>query len=45
MIKSLENYVKTNALVVFVLMIMRLLMMVKMMSFYDNANDFFIGPR
>ena len=41
--QDLGELCKNCALAVFVLMGMRLLVMVKMMSFYDNANDFFIG--
>ena len=41
--QDLGELCKNCALVVFVLMVMRLLVMVKMVSFYDNANDFFIG--
>ena len=42
--QDLGELCKNCALDVFVLMVMRLLLvMVKMVSFYDNANDFFIG--
>ena len=40
--QELGELCKNCALAVFVLMGMRLLVMVKMMSFYDNANDFLL---